>query len=114
MLWLLRYGQKKIDTFKVVPKVDAIILQNNQSKSWYGLQWYNEAVIYRYCIVLYCIVLYGTASEDAYESGLRSIGAMVVKIWPKEDRYIQGGSKGGCNNTTKQPKQVLVWLAMEQ
>ena len=33
--------------------------------------------------VLYCIVLYGTASEDAYESGLRSIGGMVVEIWPK-------------------------------
>ena len=76
--------------------VGAIILQNNQSKYWYGLQWCNEAVI--------ATVLYGTASENAYESGLRSIGGMVVEIWPKEDRYIQGGSKGGCNNTTKQPK----------
>ena len=96
MLWLLRYGQKKIDTSKVVPKVDAIILQNNHSKALYGLQWCNEAII--------ATVLYGTASENAYDSALRSIGAMVVEIWPKEDRYIQGGSKGGCNNTTKQPK----------
>ena len=64
--------------------MDAIILQNNQSKSWYGFQWCNEAVI--------APVMHGTASEDADESGLRSIGGMVAEIWPKEDRYIQGGS----------------------
>ena len=70
----------------------AIILHNYQSKSLYGLQWCNEAIM--------GTVMYGTASEDAYESGLRSIGAMVVEIWPKEDAYIQDGCNSGCNNTT--------------
>ena len=84
MVWLLRYGQKKIGTSKVVPKVVAMIVHNNQSKPLYGFQWCKEAVI--------ATVMHGTASEDADESGLRSIGGMVVEIWPKDDRYIQGGS----------------------
>ena len=73
---MLRYDQKKIGTSKVVPKVVAMIVHNNQSKSWYGFQWGNEAVI--------APVMHGTASEDADESGLRSIGGMVAEIWPKE------------------------------
>ena len=38
----------------------------------YGIQWCNEAVI--------ATVMHGTASEDADESGLRSIGGTVVEI----------------------------------
>ena len=40
-------------------------------------QWSNGAII--------AAVLHATASEDADESALRSIGAMVVEIWPKAD-----------------------------
>ena len=40
----------------------------------YGFQWCNEGVID------IATVLYGTASENAYESGLKSIGGMVVEI----------------------------------
>ena len=58
----------------------------------YGIQWCNEAVI--------AIVSYGTASEDADESGWRSIGAMVVEIWPTEDTSKVGGSNNApCNHT---------------
>ena len=79
-------------TSKMAAIVGAIILHNCQGKSLYGLQWCNEAII--------GTVMYGTASEDAYESALRSIDAMVVEIRPKEDTYIQGGCNSGCNNTT--------------
>src|SRR5210317_1049763 len=100
---MLRYGQKKIHPSKVVP----MVVQTNQSQSWYGYQWCNDATI---ATASHATASHATASQHADESGLSSIGTMAVEIWPKEDPSIQGGSNGGTN----QPKSVLVWLPMVQ
>ena len=99
---------------KVAAIVRAIILHNYQSKSLYGLQWCNAAII--------ATAVHAGASNkaktkaqakitskrnakanvkgnakanaktnanaNANASGWRSIGAMVVEIWPTEDTSI--------------------------